>query len=248
MTAGPPPGGWRGCAAASPARTSWCSGTPTSRSTSPRPACGSSTRGRRRTAGGSRTAPSASWRSTPAASSKPASSPSPDHRPRAPRNHRTRKGRAPANPARAPPAQSEADYLLSPPVLVVFLAVARTLLGGLRGRLGAVGRPGLRLGLRGRHLGGLVGGYGRLGRLHLSGTTRVAVASRLGGDGRLGGRRRRRGGHGGLAEPARHLPAEQLADLRQVGGDAVLLPGQLVDLALGGDRKSTRLNSSHPSI
>src|SRR2546422_7014553 len=52
---------------------------------------------------------------------------------------------------------------------------------------------------------------------------------------------------------AGQLAAEQLAHLRQVGGDAVLLPGELVDLALGGgaaalDRKSTRLNSSHGYI
>src|SRR5215831_677812 len=34
---------------------------------------------------------------------------------------------------------------------------------------------------------------------------------------------------------ARHLGAQQLADLGQVGGDAFLLPGQVVDLALCRD-------------
>ena len=57
-----------------PARTSWCSGTPTSRWTSPRPDCGSSTRGRPPTAGASRTVRSASSGSTMATWSTPRSS------------------------------------------------------------------------------------------------------------------------------------------------------------------------------
>ena len=56
--------------------------------------------------------------------------------------------------------------------------------------------------------------------------------ARVGGDGRLD-----RGGPCIAASmPAMpgHLPAEQLAHLGQVAGDAVLLPGELVDLALRG--------------
>src|SRR5690348_17783398 len=44
--------------------------------------------------------------------------------------------------------------------------------------------------------------------------------------------------------------ALRLVAVNRVGGDAFLLQvrGQLVGAVLGADRKSTRLNSSHPSI
>ena len=57
---------------------------------------------------------------------------------------------------------------------------------------------------------------------------RRARRRRPGGDGRLRRRLHRRRVHAG------HLPAEQLPHLRQVARDAILLPGQLVDLALRG--------------
>ena len=57
----------------------------------------------------------------------------------------------------------------------------------------------------------------------------------VGGDGRVRGR-----GLGcGLAR-AGQLPAEELAHLRQVAGDAVLLPGQVVDLTLGRGARGVR--------
>src|SRR5215831_10398885 len=110
-------------------------------------------------------------------------------------------------------------WLLGPPLLVA--------------RLGGLGRDRL-LGRGGRRR--LAGGRGRLG------LGRLALAG--GGVGR-GGRRRghrlgRRGRHRGPAGrlervgQARHLGSEQLADLSQVGGDALLLLAQLVDLALRG--------------
>src|SRR5438552_3319901 len=83
------------------------------------------------------------------ASGQPAP-PAPD----APTRERARHPRKGApRPGRRAPSSERTNYLLSPPVLVVILAaVARTLLGGLSGRLsgrlGAVGGPGLRLGLR----------------------------------------------------------------------------------------------------